>query len=394
VPAKAGPFDLGTVVVRASIRVDPHTAQVTVVSDPFPTILDGIPLDVRDIRVYIDRPEFTFNPTNCEPMSILGTITGALPDGSPGATASVSSRFQVADCASLGFKPKFSASTSAKTSRTNGASLHVSLLYPKAPFGTQANIAKVHVELPKALPSRLSTLNHACLDSVFNQNPASCPAQSRVGYAKAVTPVLPVPLEGPAYFVSHGGQKFPELIIVLQGYGVTVYLEGETFINKAGITSSTFKAVPDVPVGSFELNLPEGANSALAANGDLCSKALYLPVDFTAQNGATLKEKPRISVAGCKPRIRVLRHSVRGNVASIVAKVPSAGKLVVTGKGLSMVVRRVKQAKVVTVTLKVTSAEQHLLAKHPGRRLRVPVKLLFTTAQGAKVKGSVMVLIG
>jgi hypothetical protein len=229
---------------------------------------------------------------------------------------------------------------------------------------------------------------------VFNQNPASCPAQSRVGYAKAVTPVLPVPLEGPAYFVSHGGQKFPELIIVLQGYGVTVYLEGETFINKAGITSSTFKAVPDVPVGSFELNLPEGANSALAANGDLCSKALYLPVDFTAQNGATLKEKPRISVAGCKPRIRVLRHSVRGNVASIVAKVPSAGKLVVTGKGLSMVVRRVKQAKVVTVTLKVTSAEQHLLAKHPGRRLRVPVKLLFTTAQGAKVKGSVMVLIG
>lgn len=160
-PAKAGLFDLGTVVVRASIRVDPHTAQVTVVSDPLPTILDGILLDVRDIHVYIDRPEFTFDPTNCEPMSILGTITGVLPDGSPGTTASVSSRFEVVDCASLGFKLKFSASTSAKTSRTNGASLHVSLLYPNAPFGTQANIAKGHVELPKALPSRLSTVNHA-----------------------------------------------------------------------------------------------------------------------------------------------------------------------------------------------------------------------------------------
>jgi hypothetical protein len=120
-----------------------------------------------------------------------------------------------------------------------------------------------------------------------------------VGTATAVTPVLPVTLTGPAYFVSYGGAKFPELVVILQGYGVTVDLHGETFISKTGITSSTFRQVPDVPITSFELKLPEGKFSALAANGNLCSTKLKMPTAFTGQNGAVIHQSTPISVTGC-----------------------------------------------------------------------------------------------
>jgi hypothetical protein len=180
----------------------------------------------------------------------------------------------------------------------------VKLAYPSAPFGSQANIAKVKVDLPKQLPSRLTTLQKACPDSTFDQNPAACSPQSRIGEAKATTPLLPVALSGPAYFVSHGGAKFPELVIVLSGFGTTVQLHAETFISKAGITSSTFRTVPDVPVGTFELTLPQGPYSALAANGNLCKSTLKMPTAFTAQNGMTIKQSTPISVTGCPKKAK------------------------------------------------------------------------------------------
>jgi hypothetical protein len=303
--ATVGPFDLGTVVIRFALRINPTTAQVEVDStgsDPIPHIIDGIVVHVRDIRAYIDRPGFILNPTNCSRMSIANTIVGAGADpANPAdqAPVSVTSPFQAADCASLAFKPGFKVSVSGKTSRANGASLHVALTYPNAPQGSQANIHSVKVDLPKQLPSRLTTLQKACPDSTFNANPAACPADSRVGFARAVTPILPVPLEGPAYFVSHGGAKFPELIVVLQGYGITIDLHGETFISKKGITSSTFHAVPDQPVTSFELTLPQGHYSALAANGDLCTTKLTMPTAFTAQNGITIHTTTKITVTDC-----------------------------------------------------------------------------------------------
>ena len=158
-------------------------------------------------------------------------------------------------CRALTFKPNFKVSTSGKTSRADGASLDAKIVYPTGPLGanqasSQSNIRRVKVELPKQLPSRLTTLQKACTAAVFEANPASCPAASVVGHATAITPVLPVALSGPAYFVSHGGEAFPSLIVVLQGYGVTVDLVGSTFISKAGITSSTFKQVPDVPIAA------------------------------------------------------------------------------------------------------------------------------------------------
>jgi hypothetical protein len=324
VPAVAGPYNLGNIVVRAAIYIDPITAQVTVVSDPLPQIIDGIPIRLRTVNVDIDRPGFTFNPTNCDPMAVTGTISGA-----EGASAAVSSRFQVGDCAALKFEPKLTASTSGKTSKANGASLHVKLVPPHegpqsstsggttgSASGTsgssgsasgssapteEANIARVKVDLPKQLPSRLTTLQKACTAVVFDANPAACPAASVVASAKAITPILPVPLEGPAYFVSHGNEAFPQLILVLQGYGITIDLVGDTFISKAGITSSTFAHVPDAPVSSFELTLPQGKFSALTANANLCTVkgGLKMPTEFVAQNGAVIHQSTPISVSGC-----------------------------------------------------------------------------------------------
>jgi hypothetical protein len=219
--------------------------------------------------------------------------------------------FQVTNCAVLGFKPGFKVSTAGKTSRAKGASLGVKLTYPKAAFGSQANIKSVKVDLPKQLPSRLTTLQKACTAAQFQSNPAGCPAASMVGHATAITPLIPVPLTGPAYFVSYGGAKFPELVIVLQGYGVTLDLHGETFINKAGITSSTFHTVPDAPVGSFELTLPQGPYSALAANGNLCKSKLKMPTAFVAQNGATIKQNTPIGVTGCAKKAKAKKKTVK-----------------------------------------------------------------------------------
>jgi hypothetical protein len=311
--ATVGPFDLGTVVIRFALRINPVTAQVEVDatgSDPIPHIIDGIVVHVRDIRAYVDRPGFIENPTSCEHLQIANTITGA--GGDPANPADqvpvgVTSPFQAADCQNLEFKPTFKVTTSGKTSKANGASLTVKLAYPVAPQGTQANIARVKVDLPKQLPSRLTTLQKACTAQQFNTNPAACPAASFIGRAKAITPILPVPLEGPAIFVSHGGEAFPSLEIVLQGYGITIDLVGSTFISKAGITSSTFKTVPDQPVTSFELTLPEGKFSALAANGNLCSSKLAMPTEFVAQNGAKINQSTPVSVTGCAKKKSLTR---------------------------------------------------------------------------------------
>ncbi|HEY1687514.1 MAG TPA: hypothetical protein VGF95_01485 [Solirubrobacteraceae bacterium] len=290
VEGKGQPADSGTVVVRSQIFVDRHTAQLTVTSGQLPSMLDGIPLQLKAVNVRIDRPGFMFNPTSCEKKQLVGTLSSI-----EGMSASVSSSFQVTNCAALSFKPKLTAATKAKHSRKNGAQLQVNVTSSEG----QADIAKVRVELPKKLPSRLSTLQQACTASQFDASPASCPAASIVGSATVSTPVLPVPLSGPAYFVSHGGAKFPELILVLQGYGVTVELNGETFISKAGITSSTFKTVPDVPFDSFKLTLPQGPHSALAGNGNLCNTTLSMPTTITGQNGAVLTQQIKVKVGGC-----------------------------------------------------------------------------------------------
>jgi hypothetical protein len=263
-----------------------------------------------------------FNPTNCSAQQVTASISGA-----QDATANVASPFAAAGCKSLAFKPQFSISTSGHTSRAAGASLDVKLSYPAGSMGSEANIARVKVELPKQLPAQLKTLQKACPDAQFDANPAGCPAASVVGIVKASTPILPVGLEGPVYFVSHGGEAFPSLIVVLQGDGVRVDLVGATFISEAGITSSTFKTVPDVPVNTFELYLPEGPYSALAANGNLCKEQskLKMPTEFLAQNGAVVKQSTQITVIGCKATAAKKKPKKKGTKKSNAKKASRVG---------------------------------------------------------------------
>jgi hypothetical protein len=318
-----GPFDLGTVVVHLPLHLDPQTAAVSVAAggaDQIPHIIDGIVVHVREIRVYVDRPSFILNPTSCSPSSLSATVIGAgksFASAADDVAVTATDPFQAADCQALKFKPTFKAATAARPSRLDGTSLSVKLTYPNAPQGTQANIRSVKVELPKQLSSRLSTLQKACTAAQFAANPAGCPAASVVGRARALTPILPVPLEGPAYFVSHGGEAFPSLVVVLQGYGVTIDLVGSTFISHAGITSSTFKTVPDEPVTSFELTLPKGPYSALTAvlpakaKGSVCGQQLKMPTTFTAQNGLVMQQSTPIVVTGCAKHEARTRRAAR-----------------------------------------------------------------------------------
>jgi hypothetical protein len=311
VPAIAGPFNLGNIVVRSSIRVDPHTSQISVVSDPLPQMINsieglhsGIPSDVRTVNVTINRPGFTFNPTNCAALSVTGTITSPA-----GTSASVSSPFHAADCASLPFHPTLEASVGGKASKANGASLTVKVTSSPG----QANIAKTDLTLPLTLPSRLSTIQKACLAAVFEANPASCDEGSLIGTATVHTPVLNGPLTGPGYLVSHGGAAFPDVEFVLQGEGITLVLDGATDIKK-GITYSKFETVPDAPVETFEAVLSTGPHSALTANVppkanySLCGASLVMPTLITGQNGAVIAQSTKIKLTGC-PKVKVLTRA-------------------------------------------------------------------------------------
>ncbi len=303
VPAVAGPFNLGTVAVRGSIRVNPSTIQATVVSNPFPSILDGIPLQVRTVNVTLNREDFTVNPTSCAPQAVTGKLVST-----QNASAALSSPVQAVNCANLAFKPDLTASVSGRASKAGGAGFDVKVTYPSGPAGTYANTKSVKVDLPKQLPSRLTTLQKACIAATFEANPASCPAASDVGTATAVTPLLGVPVNGPAYLVSHGGEAFPDLEVVLQGEGVTAIVVFNTSIKK-GITSSTLKAAPDVPLSSFELKLPTGKFSILGANlpasahYSLCGQKLSMPTSLTGQNGTPIKQNTKIGVTGC-PKVK------------------------------------------------------------------------------------------
>ena len=343
IPAVAGPFDFGTVVVRSAIYVDPHTAQITVVSDPLPQMVDtsqtdsGVPVALQNVSVDIDRPGFIFNPTSCNPLSVTGALSS-----NQGASEAVSSPFQVGGCQGLAFEPSFAVSTQAKASKAYGASLAVKV----ASGPGQANIAKVDVSLPKQLPSRLTTLQKACTEAQFAANPAGCPAGSFVGVATAVTPVLNVPLTGPAILVSHGGAAFPDLVLVLQGQGVTIELVGNTDI-KNGITYSKFETVPDAPVSTFELNLPESPHSILGtnlpekANYNLCGQTLTMPTTITAQDGAQVTQQTKITVTGC-PAVKIIKTKTKATSLLATLYTTASGTVTLSGRGLKTTSKHVK----------------------------------------------------
>jgi hypothetical protein len=313
VPAVAGPFDLGDVVVRAAISVDSQTGAITVTSDPLPQILDGVPLRIQTLNVTVDRSGLIFNPTNCAQQQIGGSVAGA-----QGAVVALSSPFAATGCKNLPFKPSLTASTRARTSKASGASLTVSVLSRGGPgvVGEEANIRRVDLQFPKQLPARLTTLQKACTEGQFAADPAGCPAASDIGSAIVHTPVLPVALSGPIYLVSHGGAAFPEAVVILQGDGVRLDLHGNTDIKK-GITYSRFETVPDAPVSSFVATLPEGPHSVFAtdipvkAKGDMCGLGLLMPTVIEGQNAIAIKQNTKIAVTGCPKTKKKPKHSTR-----------------------------------------------------------------------------------
>jgi hypothetical protein len=370
VPAeKIGPFNYGRIVTRATINVDPFTSRI-VVSSQLPTIVGGAPLRLKALTVHANRSNFAINPTNCGALTTTTTLTSTF-----GTTQSLSTPFQATGCDALAFKPKFTASSNAKTSRANGAILVVKVAYPTGP---QANIKSVFVTLPKQLPSRLSTLNHACPQATFDANPSACPSLSSVGTATVTTPVLPGKLTGSAMFVSHGGAGFPDLDLVLKGDGVTVILVGNTNITK-GVTTSNFAAIPDVPVSSFEVRLPTGKNSVLSAVGSLCKKPLLMPTTITAQNGKQIKQSTKIAVGGCP--LTVLSHRIRGQEAIVTVKAPAAGRVSGGGKDFKSVSKHPRKAQNVTLDVPLSRAGLRALARH--HRLVVRLRVGFSP----KVRG-------
>jgi len=368
VDAVAGPFNLGTVVTRATIDVDPTTAQV-IASSALPTIVKGIPLRLKGLSVAVNRPRFLLNPTDCGVLASEYTLTSTF-----AVTQSLSSRFQVADCSALAFKPSFKASTSGKASKANGASLETTINQPAG----QANIKSVLIQLPLQLPSRLSTLQKACLQATFAANPYSCPAGSLVGSARANTPVLPGKMTGPVYLVSHGGAAFPDTDLVLEANGVRVTVVGNTNITK-GITTTNFATTPDVPVTSITVNLPLGPHSALTANVpekddfSLCGQSLSMPTVITGQNGKQLKQNTKLAVSGCG--VRIVRYKVVRHTLVLTVQTFAAGRISANGRSLNATSRRL--GKATTTTLRVSLSRGGLMALRARRKLKIHVRVGF-----------------
>jgi hypothetical protein len=372
VPTVAGPFNLGEEVTRATINVEPYSARV-IVSSTLPTIKGGIPIRMRSLTVSASRPNYIINPTNCQLEAVNSSVVSTL-----GTTTNLASPFQVEGCGGLAFKPSFAAKTTGKTSKANGASLETTINQP----GGQANIKSVLVTLPKQLPSRLTTLQKACPEATFAANPFACPAGSMVGSARANTPVLPTKMVGPAIFVSHGGEAFPDLDLVLQADGITVIVVGNTKITK-GITTTNFATTPDVPVTSVTVSLPTGANSALAANGNLCVPTLIMPTVITGQNGAQFKQNTKIAITGCG--VQVVGRKLVGRTAFLTIKTFAKGRISASGAGVGRTSRTLNAPSNAT-TLKVSLSR--------GAPHRTKIRVGFTSKQRGVGNSSATITVG
>lgn len=288
-PAVAGPFDLGTVVVRAALHVDPITAQIHAISDPFPTILHGIPLDLRSVTVELGRPQFTLNPTSCERFQIAGSATSSL-----GLGAALANPFQVGGCSGLDFEPTLKLAFRGGTRRTKHPALRSVLTYPKA--GSFANIARAAVVLPKSEFIDQAHIGSPCTRPQFAAQ--TCPKISILGTAKAWTPLLDDPLEGNVYFRSNGGvRELPDIVVDLRGKIHVELIGAVDSVRSRGSARirTTFFQVPDAPVSRFQLQLKGGKEGVLVNSENLCRSHQRAVVELTGQNGDVYQTQPKIT---------------------------------------------------------------------------------------------------
>jgi len=295
-PAVAGPFDLGTVVVRVALQVNPQTTQIEASSDEFPRILAGIPLDVRSVRMVLDRPDFTRNGTSCDPSAFNGTLTSTL-----GQSAPLSERFQLAECSSLSFKPKLGIRLFGSTGRGGHPALRGVVQMPQG----GANIAKASVALPHSEFLDQAHIGTVCTRVQFAQgdgNGSACPPASVYGKALAESPLVDYPLTGPAILRS-SSHKLPDLVIALHGppsQPVKADVVGRIDSVNGGIRT-TFEGVPDLPVSKFVLSMKGGKKGLLQNSTDICQGTHKATAEFTGQNAKTAELAPELRNGKCGP---------------------------------------------------------------------------------------------
>jgi hypothetical protein len=304
-PAVAGPFDLGNVVIRNGLYVNPETTQVTTKSDPIPTILHGILLDIRQIHLSLDHPNFTAAPTNCEPSAVTAQVAGE-----EGGSASLSNRFQVGNCAALGFKPKLGLKLFGGTHRGSHPRLVATLTEREG----DANIAGASVALPHSEFLDQAHIRTVCTRVQFAAQ--QCPAGAVYGEAEATTPLTGYALKGPVYLRS-SDNPLPDLVAALKGpdtQPIEVVLDGRIDSVHGGIRT-TFEAVPDQPVSSFVLRMQGGKKGLLVNSRNICNSTNKVTADFTAQNGRTASLRPVLQnsckKAAKKQKRSHNRHSAR-----------------------------------------------------------------------------------
>jgi hypothetical protein len=296
-PGIAGPFDLGNVVVRAAAYVDPNSIQVTAVSDPLPTILHGVILRARDIRLRVDRPQTMINPTNCSPMSVDGQITGvggSLLSPADDSLFKASSPFQVGSCGDLSFKPKLDLRLFGGTHRGSHPKLKATVNFPAG----GANTAAASVVLPHSEFLDQGHIGTVCTRPQFQAE--ACPQASIYGTVSAKTPLLNEELHGNIYLRSSSHQ-LPDLVVAFRGGRINANLVGRVDSINGGIRN-TFEFVPDVPVTSASFNFSGGSKGLLVNSRDICKAPARATAKFTGQNGDQLTLHPALKSACAKAK--------------------------------------------------------------------------------------------
>lgn len=377
VPAKAGPLDLGLVVVRAALHVDANAATVTAVSDPLPAIVEGIPLRYRSVTISLDRPRFTFNATSCDSAGVSGTL-----GTTAGTSVNVAVGYQPTGCDRLKLDPKLALEYTGANQTAKGR--HPGI---KAELGAilgQANLQAVQVKLP--LTVALDPGNAKALCEAADAAAGHCPDASQVGTATATTPALHEPVRGPVYFVKGtrvgaNGQvipTLPKLYLKLSGEGVNVDLRADSDVDDESRLVTTFRGIPDVPIDDFALTIDGGASGILKATDDVCGAAKDTSVAFTGHNGAVTRKSIRITAPICRTRVlsaSSTRTSVRARVVGI-----GAGRLTLSGRGITKATRTIKRADAATITARLTAASRAKLRR--GASLKVKLAARFAPASG------------
>lgn len=294
-PAVAGPFDLGNVVIRSALEIDPLTARITAVSDPLPRLIEGVPLRIRDVRIDLDRPNWAQNPTSCEAMSVDVTV-----HGSGGAVSKPSNRYQLGGCERLGFKPRLSIRLLGGTRR--GA--HPSLLATLKTRPGDANIARAAVTLPRSAFLDQAHIRTICTRVQYAQD--ACPKAATYGFAKAETPLLDDPIAGEVILRS-SDNKLPDLVGRLRGVA-NIEAVGRIDSVNGGIRN-TFDIIPDAPFDAFTLRMQGGSKGLVINSQNLCATTNRATVKFTAQNGRRYNYRPVVIAAKCKKAKKAKRGS-------------------------------------------------------------------------------------